>query len=101
MSAKGTSFNDYLMEKLKDPELACHFISEAMTEHDPDYLKVALGDIVKAYGVGYISEQTGLGRQTIYKMLSEKGNPTHKNLVAILDALGLELTVKPKKPIAS
>jgi len=101
MSAKGKSFNDYLMEKLKDPELACHFISEAMIEHDPEYLKVALGDIVKAYGVGYISEQTGLGRQTIYKMLSEKGNPTHKNLVAILDALGLELTVKPKKPIAS
>ena len=52
-------------------------------------------------GVGYISEQTGIGRQTIYKMLSEKGNPTHKNLVTVLDALGLELTVRPKKSIAS
>ena len=101
MSAKGTSFNDYLMEKLKDPELACDFISDAIAEHDPDYLKVALGDIVKAYGVGHISEKSGIGRQTIYKMLSEKGNPTHKNLVAILDALGLELTVRPKEPVAS
>ncbi len=101
MSAKGTSFNEYLMEKLKDPELACHFISEAMQEHDPEYLKVALGEIVKAYGVGYISDQTGIGRQTIYKMLSEKGNPTHRNLVAILDALGLELMVRPKKSLAS
>ena len=101
MSAKGMSFNNYLMEKLRDPELACHFVSEAIAEHDPYYLKIALGDIVKAYGVGYISEQTGISRQTIYKMLSEKGNPTHKNLVAILDVLGLELTVKPKKPVAS
>ncbi|MBI2520197.1 MAG: putative addiction module antidote protein [Bdellovibrio sp.] len=99
--SKGTSFNDYLMEKLKDPELACHFISEAIEQNDSDYLKVALGDIVKAYGVGYIAEQTGINRQTIYKMLSENGNPTHKNLVAILDALGLELTVRPKKTIAS
>ena len=72
-----------------------------MIEHDPEYLKVALGDIVKAYGVGYISKQTGISRQTIYKMLSEKESPTHKNLVAILDALGLELIVRPKKPMAS
>ena len=99
--SKGTLFNDYMMEKLRDPELASHFISEAIEEHDPEYLKVALGDIVKAYGVGDISEKSGLSRQTIYKMLSESGNPTHKNLVAILDAIGLELTVKPKKPIAS
>lgn len=99
--SKGTLFNDYMMERLKDPELACNFISEAIEEHDPEYLKVALGDIVKAYGVGDISEKSGLNRQTIYKMLSESGNPTHKNLVAILDAIGLELTVKPKKPIAS
>ena len=28
MSAKGTSFNNYLMEKLKDPELAYDFISQ-------------------------------------------------------------------------
>ena len=101
MSAKGTSFNDYLMGKLKDPEIACYFISEAIAEHNSDYLKIALGDVVKAYGVGHISEQTGIGRQTIYKMLSENGNPTHKNLVTVLDALGLELTVRPKKPIAS
>lgn len=99
--SKGKSFNSYLIEKLTDPELACRFISEAMEEHDPEYLKVALGDIVKAYGVSYISEKSGLGRQTIYKMLSEEGNPTHKNLVLILDAIGLELTVKPKNTKAS
>lgn len=99
--SKGTSFNDYLMEKLRDPELACHFISEAIKENDQDYLKMALRDIVRAYGVGCISTQTGISRQTIYKMLSENGNPTHKNLVVILDALGLELTVRPKKLMAS
>jgi probable addiction module antidote protein len=99
--SKGTSFNSYLIERLRDPLIACNYITEAIEEHDPEYLKVALGDIVKAYGVAEISEKSGLSRQTIYKMLSEGGNPTHKNLVAILDAIGLELTVKPKKTVAS
>ena len=67
-----------------------------MAENNSDYLKVALGDIVKAHKVGYISEKTGIGRQAIYKMFSKNGNPTHNNLIAILDVLGLELTVRPK-----
>ena len=99
--SKGTSFDDFMTEQLRDPELACHFITEAIEENDPEYLKVALGDIVKSYGVANISDKSGISRQTIYKMLSENGNPTHKNLVAILDALGLELTVRPKKSVAS
>ena len=94
---KGTLFRDYLTERLREPGLAYHFILEAMEGNDPDYLKIALGDVVRAYGVSYISEQTGIGRQSIYKMLSENGNPTHRNLMAILDALGLELTVKQKE----
>ncbi len=98
---KGTSFNDYLTEKLSEPELACNYIAEALALNDADYLKIALGDIVKAYGVSSISNHTGIGRQSIYKMLSEEGNPTHKNLAAILDALGLELTVKIKNSAAS
>ena len=95
--SKGIQFSDYLMEKLKDPELACEFISQAIEQNAPEYLKIALGDIVKAYGVSYISEQTGINRQAIYKMLSKNGNPTHKNLIAILAVLGLELTVRPRR----
>lgn len=99
--SKGTSFKNYLMDELKDPQMACYFIAEAINENDSDYLKIALGDVVKAYGVGYVSKQTGIGRQTIYKMCSKKGNPTHKNLVTILDVLGLKLTVELKEHIAS
>ena len=94
--ARGTSFNQYLMEELRNPRLACRFISDAISQGDPDYLKTALGDIIKAYGVGNIAKDTGISRQSIYKMFSKNGNPTHKNLMAILDCLGLELSVKSK-----
>ena len=92
-------FKDYLIESLQDPELAGLYISEAIKENDAGYLKLALGDIVKAHGVSSVSEQTGIARQSLYKMFSEDGNPTHKNLTAILDFLGLELIVRPKKEV--
>ena len=93
---KGTSFNQYLMEELRNPRLACRFISDAISQGDPDYLKTALGDIVKAYGVSNIARGTGISRQSIYKMFAKNGNPTHKSLIAILDYLGLKLAVKSK-----
>jgi probable addiction module antidote protein len=44
-----------------------------------------------------IARTTGLGRQALYKALSEHGNPTLGTLMAVLDALGLQLSVQPKK----
>ncbi|MCY4524552.1 MAG: putative addiction module antidote protein [Halobacteriovoraceae bacterium] len=94
---KGTLFKKYLMKELQDREILCYFISEAIAADDPDYFKIAIGDIIKACGVGDIAKKTGISRQTIYKMFSKSGNPTHKNLVSILDAFGLKLTVEAKK----
>lgn len=92
----GKSFEDYLIEKLKDPEYASGFVEQVISYNDPDYLKSSLRQVVKAIGVSYFADKTGLSRQAIYKMFSEKGNPTYKNLMAILDVIGLELTVRPK-----
>jgi DNA-binding phage protein len=41
-------------------------------------------------------EGNGLGRQALYSALSENGNPTLETLTAVLDALGLEVTVKKR-----
>jgi probable addiction module antidote protein len=43
-----------------------------------------------------IARKTGLGRQARYTALSENGNPTLETLIAVLEALGLELTVQKK-----
>ena len=73
-----------------------------------DYLKIwmedgsaqeiarAIGDIARSRGMSEIAKSTGLGRQALYTALSENGNPTLETLTAVLDALGLELTVKRK-----
>lgn len=95
--AKGSSFKEDLSQRLKDPEFAAEYIISAIEEKDPDFLNQALGDIVRAHGMSNISEVTGLARQALYKMLSRDGNPTLQSINLLLEAVGLELTVKLKK----
>lgn len=42
-------------------------------------------------GITKLSKETNLGRNSLYKTLSKKGNPKLKTLLKILDAVGLVL----------
>lgn len=94
---KGTSLQDYINEQILDPENAAYYIIAAMEENDPDYLNQVLGKVAKVHGISELAEETGIARQAIYNMISKNGNPTLQNINKILDALGLELTVRVKK----
>jgi probable addiction module antidote protein len=67
-----------------------------MEDGSPEEIAKAIGDIARSKGMTEIARKTGLGRQALYNALSEKGNPTLGTLMAVLDALGLQLTVQPK-----
>ena len=41
-----------------------------------------------------IAGQTGLSRERLYRSFSENGNPTLKTTLAVMKALGIELTTK-------
>lgn len=45
-------------------------------------------------GIGKLARITGLGRETLYRTLSAKGNPSFKSLVALLKVMGLRLSVE-------
>jgi DNA-binding phage protein len=44
-----------------------------------------------------LAEKTGLSRETLYRTLSERGNPRLDTLAAILAAFGLHLSVQPRQ----
>lgn len=67
-----------------------------MEDGSPEEIAKAIGDIARSRGMTEIARKTGLGRQALYNALSEKGNPTLETLMAVLDALGLQLSVQPK-----
>ena len=46
-------------------------------------------------GMAALAEKTGLSRETLYRTLSDKGNPRLDTLAAILSAFGLRLSVLP------
>lgn len=95
------SYDEWEVESLRgDQELAVEYLKvtlEAMKH--PDEMAgalLALRSLADAYGgVGKVAAATGLSRESLYRSLSENGNPTLRTLFAVLDSLGLRLSVVP------
>jgi probable addiction module antidote protein len=90
------NYDDFLDEQLKDKDLAIAYLNECLTnESDLTLFLVALRRVVQAQGIKmtHIAKDSGLSREKLYTMLSDKGNPEMKNIKAILDSLGYKLTI--------
>jgi probable addiction module antidote protein len=81
---------------LETEEDILYYLEAAMEGNDPRHIASALGDVARSKGMTDIANKTGLGRQALYTALSENGNPTLETLVAVLSALGLELSVQKR-----
>ncbi len=97
--ARSKSYQEELIESLKDPEEAAEYLTAALEDGDPEVFLLALRDVAEARGGGMtkLAEKAKLNRENLYRMLSEKGNPELYSLGALLDALGFRLAVKVKK----
>lgn len=88
-------------EQLDTPEMAAEYLNAAIEDGNEHVLLAALRNVAQARGgVKSLSDESGLAREAIYRMLSEHGNPRLSSLVAILHALGLDLSVKPRDRVA-
>jgi probable addiction module antidote protein len=95
-SKRSRDFEEYLVKSLKDdPELASEYLNAAFEDDDIRVFLLALGQIAKARGMSNISKKTGLNRENIYRIVSDRGNPRIKSITALLDAVGLRLRTEP------
>ncbi len=96
------SYEDFMNRFLQDPEVLEEYLNEALKEDDVRVFLLALRNIARATkgGLAGFAKKTGYSRQTLYKTLSEKGNPTWKSLHTFLNAAGFQLKVEAikKKP---
>jgi probable addiction module antidote protein len=83
-------------EHLQTEDDILYFLEAAMEGNDPKHIASALGDVARSKGMSDIARKAGLGRQALYSALSKSGNPTLETLVAVLSALGLELSVQKR-----
>jgi|GEM_PF-5162239 len=90
-----------LLEELKDPDFAAYYLTSSFEEGGLDNFLRALHNVIKACGgVSQLAKKTGLERQSLYTMFSAKGNPSVKNLVAVLESLNLGLSFYALKEVA-
>ena len=83
-------------DHLQSEEDILYFLEAAMEGNDHAHIARALGVVARSKGMTEVARKAGLGRQALYSALSESGNPTLETLTAVLDALGLEVTVKKR-----
>jgi probable addiction module antidote protein len=69
-------------------------MTEALASGDTGYIAHALGVVARARGMAQIAAETGLSREQLYRSFSENGNPTLKTTLAVMKALGIELTAR-------
>ncbi|MDX5363531.1 MAG: putative addiction module antidote protein [Pseudazoarcus pumilus] len=79
---------------LVDEESIALFMTEAFETGDAGYVAHALGVVARAKGMSEVARKTGLSREQLYRTFSENGNPTLKTTLAVMKALGIDLTAK-------
>ena len=95
---RDSSFDDYMTESMKDPAEAAAYIEAVMELDDPAALLVALRHVAKAHGMAEVARRANVGEKTLFKSLSENGNPTIATVHKVLHAVGLRLSVRAEPP---
>ena len=82
---------------LRDEADIAAYLDAAVAEDDPAVLARALGAIARARNMSDLARETGLTRQSLYKSLSGKGNPSLDTIMRVTSALGLRMTFKKRQ----
>lgn len=93
MAKKLTTYDP--AEDLTSDQAIADFMALAFETNDAAYIAHALGVVARAKGMTQIANQTGLSREQLYRSFSAEGNPTLRTTLAVMKALGIDLTAKP------
>jgi len=99
------SHHEREVEELRaDRELAIEYLKVSMESlsipEERAGALLSLRAVAEAYGgLGAVAAAAGISRESLYRALSPKGNPTLKTLVAVLNTVGLRLSVTQEHEI--
>jgi probable addiction module antidote protein len=80
-------------EFIDTPEAQAEYFAAALETDDPAFITDALGVLARARGMTQVAKDSGLGRESLYKALSEGGHPEFETVLRVIRALGLKLTI--------
>ena len=97
---KKRNYEDDLLDRLKDNDYAIDYLNAVLEDPSADLqvrFLIALRAVAKAHGFSKMAKDSSLNRESLYKLLSENGNPELKSLFSILHSLDLVIQIKYKK----
>jgi probable addiction module antidote protein len=99
MKRKASVRHDEAMQGMlgEDAAFATAYLKAALEEsEDPRVLLLALRRVTEARGgFAKVAKAAGIERESLHRALSARGNPRLSTLVAVMQAMGLRLTVEP------
>jgi probable addiction module antidote protein len=84
-------------EYLDTKEAIAAYLSEAFQTGDNDLIKIAIGTVARAKGMGDIAKHSGLNRENLYRSFSEAGQPEFGTVMKVLNSLDMQLIAVPKQ----
>ena len=95
--AKGKTSGYDVAEHLRTSEEMAAYLDAWLVEAPDDISGIAraLGDIARAKGMSQVAKEAGLSRESLYRALSEGGNPSFATVLKVARALGVRLHAHP------
>ena len=88
-------FKEYLQARLQTPEAVAGYLNAVLEENDSSAFLLALRYVTDTQNVAKVAAAAELNRESLYRMLSDQGNPRLSSMLALLGAMGLRLSVHP------
>ena len=79
---------------LKSEEAITEYLAVCAEDPNPNVFLRALNDVARARGMTKLAQDSGLGRESLYKALSPGRKPQFETVMKIMTALGVRFDVR-------
>jgi probable addiction module antidote protein len=90
--AKARPYREALLANLANPAEAEGYLNAVLEDYPAGFLK-ALRNVAQARQMAKVAQDAGIQRESLYRALSDDGNPTLETLTAVLSAVGLKISI--------
>ena len=80
---------------LDSEEAIAEYLAVSVEDPNPAVFLRALGNVARARGMTQLAKDTGLGRESLYKVFAAGKKPQFATILKIMRALGVKLAVQP------
>ena len=99
MNKTSRPYKPELLNALQYPAEAAEYLNAALEENSNELFLLALRNVAEAHGKKKLAEDVQRNHESMYRILSEQGNPQFSSLTAILRELGLKLSVEVQNSV--